>query len=138
MGRRSRSTLPPRVYQVRRGIEHWRRQRSKRSPMPAELWAAAVSLARSHGVGPIARALRIDYGALKKRVTARLKGDEKTGKISTEFIELTSAPLLGPAEAAGMVVELWDGNGARLLVRLGAGNGASAERSAEGFRNRRG
>jgi hypothetical protein len=49
-------------------VERWREQEVCRWRMPEELWDAAVSLARTHGVGPIARALRLDYGSLKKRM----------------------------------------------------------------------
>jgi hypothetical protein len=36
--------------------------------MPEELWSAAVRLARSHGINPIARALHLDYSSLKRRL----------------------------------------------------------------------
>ncbi|MGA2083058.1 MAG: hypothetical protein ABSH53_20940 [Holophaga sp.] len=35
--------------------------------MPVEIWTAAVTLAREFGVCRIARALSIDYSALRKR-----------------------------------------------------------------------
>ena len=36
--------------------------------MPGELWTAAVKLAQQDGLAETARALRLDYGALKKKV----------------------------------------------------------------------
>jgi hypothetical protein len=39
-----------------------------RGAFPKALWAAAVMLAREHGVYETARALRINYGALKAHV----------------------------------------------------------------------
>ena len=63
-----------RVEAVRRRIEHWRRVRQRRSPMPAALWAAAVALAAEHGVYPIARALRLNYETLKARVGRHADG----------------------------------------------------------------
>lgn len=136
MGQRTRSPLPPRVNRVRVRIERWRRQRTQPSPMPEELWASAVSLARRHGVYPIARALRIDYGALKKRITPRPQVRSKIRK--TEFIELGPAPLLGHLEPAGMVVELSDEDGAKLVMRLPAGDSVDVERLVAAFWSRRG
>jgi len=138
MGRRSRSTLPARVNQLRARIERWRQQRTRRSPMPAEFWASAVRLARRHGVYPIARALPVDYGALKRRVTRRAEGGEKTGKISADFIELAPVRLFSRGEPAGMVVEFWDGEGAKLVVRLPDGEELDVGSLAEAFWRRRG
>jgi hypothetical protein len=47
--------------------------------MPAALWAAAVALARQHGLYLMARALRVDYGALKKRMDAAGAGRGPSG-----------------------------------------------------------
>ena len=118
MGRRPRSTLPARVKRVGDRIERWRRQRPKRSAMPAELWDAAVSLARAHGVYPIARALRIDYGALKKRIGRLPKTGGKGGRGLGELIEFTPVPLLGSGEPVAVVVELCGRDGTKLVVRL--------------------
>jgi hypothetical protein len=38
--------------------------------MPVPLWRAAVTLAHQHGLYQTARALRLDYGALKRHVEA--------------------------------------------------------------------
>lgn len=59
---------------VRRQLARWRQTRPHpRAPIPAAVWAAAVVLARQHGVYPMARALPIDFGALKAHV-ARADG----------------------------------------------------------------
>ncbi len=68
---RSPSKLPdtPRMRAVRRHLERWRQTRPhQRAAFPKALWAAAVMLAREHGVYETARALRINYGALKAHV----------------------------------------------------------------------
>jgi hypothetical protein len=41
---------------------------SRRSPLPEEMWTAAVELARRHGLYRTARALPIDYANLRKRL----------------------------------------------------------------------
>jgi hypothetical protein len=103
--------------------------------MPEELWAAAVSLARSHGVCPIARALRLDYGALKKKMAGRRKA---VGRSPAGFIELDAGPLLGGPEAGGAVVELWGLDGSKLVVRLPERDGLDVLSLAEAFWKRRG
>ena len=56
---------------LRGRIAQWRERRTHRgAPMPAALWAAAIALARRHGIAATACALRIDYGSLKRRLTA--------------------------------------------------------------------
>lgn len=134
MGWEARSTLPARVDRLGRRIARWRRQRPKPSPMPEELWAAAVSLARSHGVGPIARALRLDYGALKKKMAGRRK---EGGSSPAGFIELDAGRVLGGPGAGGPVVELWGVDGSKLVVRLAGRDGLDLLGLAEAFWKRR-
>lgn len=82
-------TLPdtPRIHGVRRRLERWRQTRPHaRAPIPVAVWAAAVRLARQHGVYQTARALPIDYGALKAHVARAAGAAEVTG--SPTFVEL--------------------------------------------------
>jgi hypothetical protein len=103
--------------------------------MPEALWASAVSLAQRHGVGPMARALGIDYGTLKKRTY----GPRKTTKAATaraEFIELAPTALLGRPEPAGVTIELSDGNGSKLVVRVPCGEVVDVESVIRAFWSR--
>ena len=65
---RSGSSVPVRMDRILQRIESWRSTRRKLSPMPAELWTAAVSLGREYGVSLTSRILGLSYGALKDRV----------------------------------------------------------------------
>ena len=57
------------LEQTRRRIARWRERCPYRgAAMPAPLWAAAVALARQHGLYTTARTLHVDYGSLKKRL----------------------------------------------------------------------
>ena len=77
----------PRIHGVRRQLARWRQTRPHpRAPIPAAVWAAAVALARQHGIYSIARALPIDYGALKAQV-ARADGLTEVAGPPT-FVEL--------------------------------------------------
>ena len=107
-----------RVEVVRRRIEHWRRVRQRRSPMPAPLWTAAVALAAEHGVYPIARALRLNYPTLQARVAQRAAVARRDGVGPAGFVALDGAPVLGVASPAGSVVELAGADGATLVIRL--------------------
>ena len=78
-----------RIHGVRRQLARWRQTRPHpRAPIPAAVWAAAVVLARQHGVYPMARALPIDYGALKAHV-ARADGLTEVAGPPT-FVELAA------------------------------------------------
>ena len=54
------------ITQLRASIQEWRRSRKTLGTMPENLWTSAARLAREFGVGEIARALKIDYGKLKR------------------------------------------------------------------------
>lgn len=117
------------IAAVRSRIERWRSTRPGRGPMPEDLWEEAVALAREHGLYRIARALPVDYGALKKRLE-RGGNAEPAG-----FVEVDASRLLGAPEpvSAGAVVELSAGDGARLTVRLAAGEAVDLVGLARAF-----
>lgn len=58
--------ISPNMRRVLRRFERWRSAHTGRLPIPERLWAAAVGLAREHGVFRTSRALRLDYGKLKE------------------------------------------------------------------------
>jgi hypothetical protein len=121
-----------RVEAVRRRIEQWRRVRERRSPMPAPLWAAAVTLAAEHGVYPIARALRLNYPTLQARVAQRAAAcRDVVGPAG--FVALEGPPLLRAATPAGSVVELADTDGATLVIRVADREALDVLRLADAF-----
>jgi hypothetical protein len=112
----------PEIERVRRRIEQWRRTRARKTRMPDELWAAAVGLARDHGVYAAAHGLRVNYDSLR----ARLKG-RPTGATAAKSAPAAAFVDLGPAlpfatGPAGATLELTDSGGAKLAVRLAAGD----------------
>jgi len=144
MGRTRQAGLPARVEQLRERIEQWRCTRERRSPMPEELWAEATDLARAGTVYQIARAVGVSYESLKRRV-AEAAPDEEAGA-SSGFVELSGARLLGaaatclpdapvggPVGPGGPVVELSDGDGLRLTIRLVAGETVDVAGLVRGF-----
>lgn len=84
---------------TRRAFERWRKNRSGWSRTPEPLWAAAVRLARKHGVNPTAKELGLDYYSLKKHLgstgTPQPKGRDRKRRIAAKpaFVELPLASL---------------------------------------------
>ena len=100
------------LQQTRRRITRWRETRTHRgAPMPAALWTAAIALARRHGLSTTARALRLDYGSLKKR------GDgAAAGRVpSPAFVELPAAP---PTGLGPCVIDLEAPRGGRMRIEV--------------------
>ena len=136
MGRKTRSVVPAGVRKARDESAWWRRRRVKRSPMPAPLWEAAVSLARTGGTYATARALGVDYGSLARRVAAVQAGRHESAASARAFVELGGAPFLG-APAPSAVVELCATDGARLVIQLGPSCPLDVVELVQRFRERR-
>jgi hypothetical protein len=60
--------IPNNIQKVYRRFEQWRSAHTGRFPIPERLWAAAVELAREHGIFHTAKALHLEYGRLKRLV----------------------------------------------------------------------
>jgi hypothetical protein len=99
--------------------------------MPAELWGGAVAVARAHGTYRVARALRVDYASLARRVAEA--GGGRTSETHSGLVELRGADLV-----FGMtVVEVSDVDGARMTFRLGTGSALDAAAALVGAFRRR-
>jgi hypothetical protein len=89
-----------------------------RTRIPEPLWASAVKLAGKYGIHRTAKALRVDYYALKKRVEgapAAIASKTPTEVARAPFLELPAAPWVGSGECT---LELEDAGGAKLRVHL--------------------
>ena len=113
---RPAAPIPVAVERVRWRFERWRRTRPPgRSRIPARLWAAAVTVARQHGVNATSRWLRLDYVVLKRRLSV----GQSTARIpransSPTFIDLTPASGFG----SSCVIELQSPCGAQARVQV--------------------
>jgi len=100
------------LEKTRRCIARWRARRPYRgTAMPAALWAAAVALARQHGLYTTARTLHVDYGSLKKRRDA---GGGGRGP-APAFIEL---PAARPTGLGPCVIDLEGRRGRRMRIEV--------------------
>jgi hypothetical protein len=135
MARQGQAAAARRVERVRRQIDRWRRNRERRSPMPARLWNEASLLARELGVHRVKSALGVNYESLKRRVGEAAASRERATAKGAGFVEVPGAYLLGPA--SGPVVEVSDADGGRLTVQLGSGRDLDVAGLVEAFRRGR-
>ena len=100
---------------VQRKLEQWRQRHRPRVPISEGLWREATELARTHGINRAARALRLDYYSLKKRV-ATAAG---TGERAPEFVEILPGGL--SAGRPECLIEVEDPGGVKLRIHLQGG-----------------
>jgi len=112
MSKRKINPLPSSLSQAQRRFDQWRKRNRPRARLPEAFWTLAVELARDHGVNRTAKALRLDYYSLKKRLNAVEDGKEA----AAEFVEIL--PEMNPAPPAGCTMEIDDGTGAALRIRI--------------------
>jgi len=114
--------LPARLVSLRRRFEDWRRTREVRSRIPDPLWGSAVKLAGVYGLHRTAKALRVNYYALKERVEEKAVADSSNVSEgdTTTFLELaaTGPACSIPAGSCECTLELEDADGAKMRVRL--------------------
>ena len=115
---------PERLDALRGQIQNWRQRRKVPGPMPEELWGAAVALAKEFGVCRMARALTLDYTALRKRMEKL----PETGLVKPTFVQLpaTVAPERAVNSAHGATIEISARDGSLLRIHLEAGRGMEA------------
>lgn len=118
-------------------IERWRRTRTKLSAMPEPLWREAVAVSRRAGVSAVATACGLNATRLKARVEASTSTARPARAAApARFVELSAAQVLGGAQPAGdaIVLELTDGRGGRMSVRVPRGASGDVARWVEAFR----
>jgi hypothetical protein len=116
MGIQKTGTLPKRLEGLRRRFELWRGTHKGRSRIPEAIWGSAVKMAGAYGLHRTAKALRLDYYALKKRVEREGSGvADRPRKDVAAFVELTPHPFVGACEC---VMELESAAGAKMRVHL--------------------
>jgi hypothetical protein len=122
MNTRQKHNYPARLEGLRRRFERWRQSHRARSRIADPLWAAAVNMADAYGIHLTARALRLNYYALKKRVEQRSVAAPGLLEEGATFIELPPPVSVdsckggsGPCECT---LELEDAGGAKLRVHL--------------------
>ncbi len=108
------SPLPTPLVKAARRFETWRRNRTTRR-IPEELWSLATELGGRYGVSRTARALRLQYYDLKKRVDVSRTSEAEDGMSSPAFVEILTAPA---AEVSGCLVEFESPSGAKMRIEV--------------------
>jgi len=98
-------------------FEEWRNKRRGKARIPAELWSAAVEVARKEGINRTARELHVAWDDLKRRVATTGEVPRQPG--SPAFVEL-AAPQTQSVPECTLEVE---GRQGKLRIQL---KGASA------------
>lgn len=118
------------IEPLRQQVEEWRKHKGINEKMPDPLWEGAIALAKVYGVSPVQRILRIDYRGLERRAFGILKGPAGAkAPVRPHFVELPSLP----ARRAEHLVELEDGTGRKLSLKIAAGHLAEVLPLAQAF-----
>jgi hypothetical protein len=146
------------LARVQPTLAEWRKRRKHREPIPETLWRPMGALARRYGLSPVARALRVNYTALKRHTPARpipearrpgapstlhsppsavLRRTGATEDGSAQFVEVPTGGWSAlPSGQWG--IELEDRRGFKLTLRLPQGQHAATLALAQGlWRHRR-
>ena len=110
------------LEQVDQRFKRWRSTRTRGTPIPEALWASAVGLARAQGLNRTARALRLDYYDLKKRLQSG-EGPACARHARSTFVEWLTPRAGGSCEC---LVELENARGAKMRIELKGGDMAGS------------
>ena len=81
--------IHPQLQSVAGRLSVWRSTRQRGQRIPEDLWNAAVTLARSHGLNPTASALNLNYYDLQRRLgSAPVHGG--AAPVPPGFVELAA------------------------------------------------
>ena len=108
---------PARLARLEKRFASWRKTRKRGERIPKPLWRAAAKLAAEYGLNATAKALGLDYYALKKRVQeegARAHRLPQDPSVPT-FVEVARP---GEASSGECILELEDIGGAKMRVHL--------------------
>ena len=111
------SPLPADLSSAARRFAEWRKNRTTRR-IPDELWSLAADLGARHGLSRTARALRVDYYGLKKRIDAAAAPDPSETVAPPAFVSILTAP---SAEAADGLIEFERAGGEKMRIHWKGG-----------------
>lgn len=100
------------IEATRKRFEDWRNSRSRKAPIPDELWSLAINAARREGVTRTAQQLHLDAGKLKRFLVAA-DGRGRRAARRPRFVELI-AP--APASSPECLIELESASGSKMRI----------------------
>ncbi len=93
-------------------FEAWRQNRKGKAPIPDELWATAVEVARKEGVNRTSTELRVEWNHLKRRMSETRPTLRKP--VPPAFVELVAPQ---PQSVPECILEL-EGRRGKLRIQL--------------------
>jgi hypothetical protein len=139
---RATDDLPVQLKKTLLRFENWRRTRRGRSRIPKGLWASAVRAAGQYGLHQTARALRLDYSVLRKRLEAAGLSRKQASRSTSDrlvpakartvagFVEL--APPV-PVASPECILELESAAGAKMRIHLKGFESPDVAALSQGF-----
>mgnify|MGYP001552079715 CR=1 FL=1 len=112
----SQNFLPieSRLENAKSSFHNWRTTRTKKTRIPEALWKEAVALYPEYTLGKISSALRLSHTDLKKRIKLSEQDPASDAERVPAFIEVGFPT--EPATVSECVVEMEDGNGAKMRM----------------------
>ena len=104
--------VPEAIAKVQHQLEQFRRANPRRTKLPESVWDSAVGLASQYGIWQTAKALRLDYMGLKKRLLALAGPRRKPGQPT--FVELVQPQ---QATLEEYMIELESLRGAKMRIQ---------------------
>jgi len=105
---------------VQKQFENWRKTRQHRSPIPEELWQAAISLCADQSIYEISKTLKLSYTKLKERVSAKKAPALSESSPHPGFVALD---LGHPLSAQYCLIEMEEKNGTKMRIQIDGGSG---------------
>lgn len=115
MEHRSQAPLPAKLLQGRDSFERWRSRHRPRTRLPEYLWSLATELAGEFGIHRTARALRLDYYGLKKRLQPQIPPESLPTASASPFLELMPVAAAAPV---AYCIECRDPGGISMRIDL--------------------
>ena len=93
-------------------LSRWRNENPSNRPLPASIWSSAADVARRIGVGPVAKALRLDHSKLKQLTFSSVNQPPVLAATFVELLPLASHVL------GDCALEVESPQGARMRIQL--------------------
>jgi hypothetical protein len=104
--------IPEAIVQLQHQLDQFRSTNPRRTKLPESVWESAVGLASQYGIWQTAKALRLDYMGLKKRLLAEA-GPRRKPEHPT-FVELVQPR---QAQLEEYMIELESSQGAKMRIQ---------------------
>ena len=113
-------TSRPTLEEILKRFESWRKTRRPRTPIPEDLWQAAICLCENNSIYEISKALHLSYTKLKERVSLSKAIASSESPSHPGFVELDFGQSNPVMEC---VIEMEEKNGCktRMSVKGSAG-----------------